>query len=48
MAKGHQRSNREPKKPKKVKATAKQSDTSFGLQIKQASARSDPRRKPKH
>jgi hypothetical protein len=48
MAKGQQRSNREPKKPKKNKATKKQADKSFGSQIKNASARSDPLRKSKH
>ncbi len=48
MAKGQQRGNREPKKPKKVKVPAKKSDASFGSQIKQASTRIDPGRKPKN
>ena len=46
MAKGQKRSSREIRKPKKDKAPVK-TDTSFGLQIKQADARSIPPGKTK-
>ena len=46
MAKGQKRSSREIRKPKKDKAPAKV-DTSFGLQIKQADARTNATGKPK-
>ena len=47
MAKGQQRSNREPRKPKKEKekTTAKPA-TTFGAQLRQAEDRNAPR-KPK-
>jgi hypothetical protein len=46
MAKGQKRSSREIRKPKKDKVPAK-ADTSFGLQIKQADARTNTTGKPK-
>jgi hypothetical protein len=46
MAKGQKRSNREIRKPKKDKALAK-SETSLGLQIKQADSRTPPSRSSK-
>jgi len=48
MAKGQQRSNREPKKPKKVKVPAKKSDTTFSAQMRQAGTRNAPGRKSKN
>ena len=46
MAKGQKRNSREPRKPKKDKAPAK-TESSLGLQIRQADTRTVPPRKPK-
>jgi hypothetical protein len=48
MAKGQQRSNREPKKPKKAKVAASKPEATFGPQMRQDNTRNAPRRRSKN